>query len=74
MWYNDKQVIRTHAKDGAQQAWAIVSGVGTSWLRIKPNAADGVSNIYMILSTALANNRKVDVFVTNNEISQATLR
>jgi hypothetical protein len=74
MWQNDKQVIRTHAKNGTQQAWAIVSGVGSGWLRIRPNAADGVSNIYMILSAALANNRKVDVFVTNNEISEATLR
>ncbi len=74
MWYNDKQVIRTHVKHGTQQAWAIVSGVSNVWLRIKPNSADGVSNIYMILSTALANNRKVDVFVENNEISQATLR
>lgn len=74
MWYNDKQVIRTHAKHGTQQVWAIISGVGSGWLRIKPNAADGVSNIYMILSTALANNRKVDVYMTNNEISEATLR
>jgi len=74
MWYNDKQVTRTHAKNGTQQAWAIVSGVGSGWLRITPNAADGVSNIYMILNAALANNRKVDVYVTNNEISQATLR
>jgi hypothetical protein len=74
MWHNDKQVTRTHAKSGTQQAWAIVSGVGSGWLRIRPNAADGVSNIYMILSAALANSRRVDVFVTNNEISEATLR
>jgi hypothetical protein len=74
MWHNDKQVTRTHAKNGTQQAWAIVSGVGNGWLRIRPNSADGVSNVYMILCAALANNRRVDVFVTNNEISEATLR
>jgi hypothetical protein len=74
MWHNDKQVVRTHAKQGTQQAWAIISGVGSGWLRITPNAADGVGNIHMILSTALANNRRVDVYVTNNEISKATLR
>ena len=74
MWHNDKQVSRTHCKNGTQQAWAIITGVGSGWLRIKPNSADGVTNIYMILSAALANNRKVDVFVTNNEISEATLR
>ena len=74
MWHNDKQVTRTHAKNGTQQAWAIVSGVSSNWLRIRPNAADGVSNVYMILSMALANNRRVDVLVTSNEITEATLR
>jgi hypothetical protein len=74
MWHNNKQVTRTHAKNSTQQAWAIISGVGNGWIRIRPNAADGVSNVYLILSTALANNRRVDVLVTNNEITEATLR
>lgn len=74
MWYSAKQVLRTHTKNGAQMAWAIVSGVGSGWLRITPGAPDGVTNIHVILSMALANNRLVDVFVQNNEISQATLR
>jgi hypothetical protein len=74
MWNNDKVVVRTHCKNPTQQAWAIITGVGSGWLRIKPNAADGVTNIYLILSLALANNRRVDVFVVNNEITEATLR
>jgi|NOAtaT_7_FD_contig_21_8694930_length_452_multi_4_in_0_out_0_2 hypothetical protein len=74
MWHYDKPVIRTHCKNPTQQAWAIVSGVSSSWLRIKPSAVDGVINIYNILSLALANNRHVDVCVVNNEITQATLR
>lgn len=74
MWHNDKQVTRTHAKHGTQQAWAIVNGVSSNWLRIRPNSADGVTNIYLILSAALANNRRVDVHVLNNEITEATLR
>jgi hypothetical protein len=57
MWYNGKTVVRTHAKNGTQMAWAIVSGVGSGWLRIKPATADGVANIHIILSTALANSR-----------------
>lgn len=73
MWHKNKSVIRTGAKNGGQQAWAIVQGVGSGWLRIKPAAPDGVSNIHLILSTALANNRKVDVYVVGDEISQATL-
>lgn len=74
MWYNAKTVVRTHTKNGAQMAWAIISGVGSGWLRITPASPDGVSNIHIILSVALANNRQVDVFVQNNEIKEATLR
>ena len=36
MWYNGKSVIATHTKNGTQMAWAIVSGVGSGWLRITP--------------------------------------
>jgi hypothetical protein len=54
-------------------AWAIISGI-SGWLRIKTLSADGVTNVFMILSTALANNRTVDVYIRNNQIEQATLR
>jgi hypothetical protein len=74
MWHNNLQVSRTHAKNGAQLAWAIVPGVGSGWLQIKPDSADGVTNVFMILSTALANNRSVDVYVQSGQITQATLR
>ena len=74
MWHNNLQVTRTHAKNGAQLAWAIVPGAGSGWLRIKPTSADGVTNVFMILSAALANNRRVDVYVQSGEITQATLR
>ena len=75
MWHNGKTVVRTHAKNGGQLAWAIINGVANNgWLRIKPGAADGVTNVFVILSVALANGRQVDVFVADNEISQATLR
>jgi hypothetical protein len=73
MWHNGKLVTRAHAKNNTQQAWAIVAGVGTGWLRIKPNTPDGVSNIFAILCAGLANNRRVDVLVVNNEITEATL-
>ena len=74
MWHNNKTVVRTHAKNGNQMAWAIVQGVGSGWLRIRPASPDGVTNVYMILSMALANNRRVDVLVDGNQITQATLR
>lgn len=75
MWQYDKTVIRTHAKNGAQMAWAIVDGVDISgWIRIRPASPDGVTNVFMILSAALANGHKVDVLIDNGEITQATLR
>ncbi len=73
MWHNDKSVVRTHAKDGTMMAWAIVSDVA-GWKRIRTTSPDGVANLHLLLSAALANNRKVDVFIAGNEITQATLR
>lgn len=75
MWQNAKTVLRTHAKNPAQMAWAIIQGLNNNnWIRIRPNSPDGVMNVHIILSVALANNRQVDVLVVNNEITEATLR
>lgn len=75
MWQNNKVVVRTHTKNPSKMAWAIVDGVaGNKWLRIKPDSSDGVSNVFMILTLAQVNTRRVDVFVTANTITQATLR
>jgi hypothetical protein len=75
MWYYGKSVIRAHSKNGSQMAWAIISGLlNNAWLRVTPASADGVTNVFIILSTALANNRLVDVLVVNGEITQATLQ
>jgi hypothetical protein len=72
VWQNNKTVIRTHAKYHSQMAWAILDGSG--WLRVKPRSADGVTDVFMILCEALANNRKVDVYIRDGQIEQATLR
>ena len=71
-WQNNKTVTRAHAKHHSQMAWVIIQGGG--WLRVKPGATDGVTNIFMILCEALANNRKVDVYIREGQIEQATLR
>lgn len=73
MWQNNKTVVRTHSKNGSKQAWAIIGGI-SGWKRIQPASADGVTNVYMILCVALANNRSVDVFIDGTNITQATLR
>jgi hypothetical protein len=54
-------------------AWAIVGGI-SGWKRIRPTSTDGVTNIFLILSAARANNRNVDVYIKDNYIEQATLK
>jgi hypothetical protein len=54
-------------------AWAIISGIA-GYKRIRPASPDGVTNIFMILCAARANGRTVDVYIHNNQITQATLR
>lgn len=73
-WYYGKPVLRTHAKNSTQMTWALLGNMGSSgWIRIRPNAPDGTMNIFMILCEALANNHKVDVYIRDGMIEQATL-
>lgn len=72
VWQYNKRVIRTHAKSGSQMAWAIIEG--SHWLKVRPNSPDGVTNVFEILCEALANSRRVDVYIQNGQIAQATLR
>ena len=71
-WWNNISVVRTHAKSHPQMTWALVSG--SSWIRLRPNAPDGISNEFSLLCKALANNRKVDIYVKDSQIEQVTLR
>ncbi|UCF42973.1 MAG: S8 family serine peptidase [Planctomycetota bacterium] len=71
-WLYNKTVVRTHAKNGSQMAWAYLQGSG--WRRVNPRSSDGVSNVFQILCAGLANSRKVDVYIRNGQIEQATLR
>jgi M6 family metalloprotease-like protein len=70
-WQYGLNVVRTHAKNGSQMAWAIVGN--SPWLLVQPLASDGVTNVFRILCEALANGRKVDILVVDGLITQATL-
>ena len=72
-WHYNKKVVRTHAKHRSQMGWAIIDGLG-GWKRVRPRSADGVTDVFMILCEALANDRRVDVFINAGQIEQATLR
>ncbi len=71
-WINNKRVVRCHAKYPSKQAWVIVEGSG--WLRIKADSTDGVTNMFLMFCEAQANNRRVNLYVQNGQVTQATLR
>lgn len=73
MWHWNMQVTRTYSSHHGQNAWAIIATLG-SWKKIRPNAADGVTNVFMILCAALANGRRVDVYIVSDQIERAILR
>lgn len=73
MWNYNKTVLRTHCKYPTKVAYALINGIA-GWKQIRPTSTDGVTNIFLILSAARANNRAVDVYIKDNFIEQATLR
>lgn len=71
MWHNNKQVLQTFASHDSQNAWANVETLG--WKKIKKDDPDGVTNIFVQMNAAKANNRKVSVHLDGNEIDIAYL-
>lgn len=73
-WHNDKQIDMTFCSRDAQNAWALINGVG--WKRIKTGATDGVTNVFVALNAAKANARPVSVFEndTDHLLEQAYLK
>lgn len=59
-WQYNKTILATFIYSGPQTSWASLDG-GTGWKRIKPGAADGCTNLTVLLNTAFANGRKVHV-------------
>ena len=63
MWTNVNQVYSTH---NSQNAWAHLAGTN-AWHRILTGATDGVTNVFVLLCTAKANNRQVYVVLDANK-------
>ncbi|HKS27468.1 MAG TPA: hypothetical protein VJS44_06590 [Pyrinomonadaceae bacterium] len=57
--YNNVAVVQTFASSDPQNAWANIAGPG--WLKIKPGAADGVTNLFVLFNAAKANGKLVIV-------------
>ncbi|NYT02668.1 MAG: hypothetical protein GKC10_07930 [Methanosarcinales archaeon] len=60
-WYYNRKVKSTFVHHTTQWAWAEIDGLG--WRRIKDGAADGVTNMFVMMCAARANERLVHVDV-----------
>jgi hypothetical protein len=73
MWHNNKTVSRTYTSKDSQNCYAIISGI-SGWKKIKTGSTDGVTNTFITLNAARANNRPVDVYIVSNQIERAVMR
>jgi immune inhibitor A len=64
-WYN-KKLLRIYASSGSRNAWAYIQDVG--WRRVKPDSADGVTNMFNMLVEARAADVPVTAYVDNTFI------
>lgn len=71
--YINKKISLTFASHHSKNAWAYIDGVG--WRQIKPSTTDGITNLYMMMNAAKANNRLVNVYTdASNQITTAYLK
>lgn len=63
-WYYNKKVLATFGYHTTQWAWAFIDGIG--WRRIKGGAADGVTNLFIMLNEAKASDRLVHVYIDSS--------
>lgn len=65
-WVYDRQVLAVFTHHTEQWAWANLEGVG--WRRIQEGSADGVTNLFISLTAALANERTVHADLADDRI------
>lgn len=66
MWHYNQQVNATFVHHATQWAWADIDGLG--FRRIKEGAADGCTNLLILLSTAKANGRLVHIDIDTDQL------
>jgi len=65
------KINQVYTSRDAQNAWAHLVGTN-AWHKILPGAADGVTNVHVLLSTAKANDRQVYIVLdASNNITAA---
>ena len=58
-WHYNRRVFQTFTSHHAQNAWALVEGLG--WRKVMDGAGDGVTNMFDALCEACAHNQRVSV-------------
>ena len=73
MFLTNKKILRTFSSSITENCWAYIEGTG--WRKIQTGSTDGVSNLYMIMNAARANDRLVHVNIDGtNRINFAYLK
>ena len=70
-WLNNRTITRTFTTYHSKNAWAYIGGLG--YRKIKPTATSGVTDVFDACCEAVANNRKVNVFVDGSSLRQVVL-
>lgn len=67
LWHYNRRVWNTFASNDAQNAWANIEGLG--WRKLRPRAADGVTNMFAACCEAVAANQRIHVFADGQDMS-----
>lgn len=57
MNFSNKKIIRTFTSPTSKNCWGYIDTIG--WRKVKPSTTDGVTNMFLTLSAAKANDRVV---------------
>lgn len=71
-WHNNVSVTRVFTTYHSQNAWAFISGLG--WRKIETGSSDGVTNMLVLFTNAVAKGQKVDVYVDGSKVHRAVQR
>ncbi len=70
-WHKNKAVLQTYSTYHSQNAWARIQDLG--WRKIETGSSDGVTNTFLALCEAQANNRGVNVYADGGKIARMYL-
>ncbi len=72
IWKNNVSVTRAYTSYHSQNAWVLIGGVG--WRKVETTSKDGVTNMFILFCEAVANSKRVDVYVDGAKVYRAVLR